>query len=144
MSNKTPNHTRSKWSNSELSSLTLWHNEGLPIDEIAKRLNRSTSAIVGVINNKRPVLRLNGSNHQRMLSQQKNSQTLVLHEVQYIDNLVMIIAITKLNENYFQARAILATADLIKSQTVLLAEFNTVDACMRWFETLPEQFYINQ
>ena len=144
MSNKTPNHTRNKWSNSELSSLTLWHNEGLPIDEIAKRLNRSTSAIVGVINNKRPVLRLNGSNHQKMLSQQKNSQTLVLHDVQYIDNLVMIIAITKLNENHFQARAILATVDLIKNQNTLFAEFNTVDACMRWFETLPEQFYTNQ
>jgi IS30 family transposase len=144
MSNKTSNHARNKWTNSELSSLALWHNEGLPIDEIAKRLNRSTSAIVGVINNKRPVLRLSGTNHQKILSQQKNTQTLVLHQVQYVDNLIMIIAITKLNENYFQARAMLATADLIKSQNVLLAEFNTVDACMRWFETLPEQFYANQ
>lgn len=143
MPNNLRNQSKNRWSNNELSSLSLWQNQGLSIEEIAKKLDRPVSSIINVINNKRGLLLPRDFIKKNVLVQKKNAQTLLYDNLQTIDNLIMLSSIVQANINHYEARALLIPKDLIKSNEVLFAEFNTVEACHRWFESLPDQFIEN-
>lgn len=143
MPNNTRNQSKIRWSNNELSSLSLWKNQGLPIEEIAKKLDRSVSSVISVINNKRGLLVPPGFIKKNALVQKNNAQALLYDNIKSADNLIMLSSIVQVNPNHYEARALLILRDLIKFNDVLFAEFNTIEACHRWFESLPDQFIEN-
>lgn len=139
MNNITRNSNKNKWTNSDLSSLTLWYNEGMPIDEIAKKLNKSVTSVSHVITTKKGTFKSAANRFQEL----KSSNELIHHQVLYIENMVMIQSITKINVNYFRANAFLADVNLSKSSGILSSEFTTDEACFRWFESLPDTISLN-
>jgi hypothetical protein len=137
MTNNVKSQSKNKWTNSDLSSLTLWVNEGVPLDEIAKRLKKSTASIANVLSNKssqfRPAL------NNKFLK--KSEDSLVHHKTQYIENIIFITSINKLNENFYSARAFLCDTKLSESMGILNSEFTSIEACFRWFSELPNNFF---
>jgi hypothetical protein len=122
-----------------LSSLTLWYNEGVPVDEIAKRLKKTTTSIANVISNKKGTLR----NAYNPFQESKSNNELVFHNVSYLDNLIVVMSIIKINNNFFKANAWVSDINLSKPSGIMNSEFTTLDACHRWFESLPELYSIN-
>jgi hypothetical protein len=127
-----------KWKNSEISSLMLWHNEGLPNDEIARRLNKPVDIVNKMIHNKKPPHFLTRGNNNNT-NRKKDMKSLVYHNVYYVDTIVFVTSIIRYSEEYHQARAWIATTDLLHYQNMQIAEFKTLDACHRWFEELQER-----
>jgi len=140
MPNNTQNQPKNRWSNNELSSLNLWKNQGLPIEEIAKKLNRPVASVINVINNKRGLLLPRDFIKKNVLVQKNNAQALIYDNIESKDNLIMLSSIVQINPNHYEARALLILRNLIKFNDVLFAEFSTIEACHRWFESLPDQF----
>lgn len=140
MANNVRNQSRPRWSNSELSSLTLWYNEGVPIEEIASRLQRSSASITGVIANKRGTLNLSNSvrRTQRsgnpILEERKNQRRMIHHSVRQEDAFYALTSIIQLTPEFFQARILFAAHDLTIVHTVHQSEFNSQQACFRWFD----------
>ena len=137
MSNNTKPQNKIKWTNSDLSSLALWYNEGVPVDEIAKRLKKSANAVSNVIFTKKGVLKPRSMN----TFEKKSSNELIHHNIEYIENIIFITSIVKMNDSYYLAKAWLADTKLIDSMGIITSEFTTTDACMRWFENIPNQFF---
>ena len=136
MNNVSRSTNKNRWTNSDLSSLTLWVNEGVPIDEIAKRLKKPTDSVANVLNTKRGILKPKPN----VLFERKSANNLIHHNISYLDNIIFITTIIQLNENYFQARAFLSDTKLSDSMGVLVNEFTSTDACARWFDTLPDTY----
>ena len=137
MSNNTRSQSKTKWTNSDLSSLALWYNEGVPVDEIAKRLKKTNDAVSNVIYTKKGTLKPRSLN----VFEKKSSNELIHHNIEYIENIIFITSIVKMNENYYQAKALLADTKLVDSMGIITNEFTNIEACMRWFEELPNQFF---
>jgi len=137
MTNNVKSQSKNRWTNSDLSSLTLWINEGVPLDEIAKRLKKSPSSIANVLNNKSSRFRPASTNQ----FQKKSEDSLVHHKIQYIENIVFITSINKLNDNFYSARAFLCDTKLSESMGILNSEFTNIEACFRWFSELPNNFF---
>lgn len=127
-----------KWTNSEISSLMLWHNEGLPNEEIARRLNKPAETVIKMINNKKPP-HFSSRGGNKPVNKRTDAKTLVHHQVHYVDAIVFVTAIIRYSEEYYQARAWIATTDLLHYQNMQIAEFKSLSACHRWFEQLQEQ-----
>jgi len=140
MPNNTQDQPKNRWSNNELSSLNLWKNQGIPIEEIAKKLNRPVTSVINVINNKRGLLLPRDFIKKNVLVQKNNAQALIYDNIESKDNLIMLSSIVQVNPTHYEARALLILRNLIKFNDVLFAEFNTIEACHRWFESLPDQF----
>jgi len=140
MANNVRNQARPRWSNSELSSLTLWYNEGVPLEEIANRLQRSPASVTGVIANKRGTLNLSTSvrRTQRsgnpILEERKNQRQLIHHSVKHEDAFYALTSIIQLAPEFFQARILFASHDLAVVHTVYQSEFSSQQACLRWFD----------
>lgn len=116
----------------------LWHNEGLPNDEIARRLNKPAEIVTKMINNKKPPHVLNRGGN-KTTSKRTDARTLVHHNVYYVDTIIFVTSIIRYSEEYYQARAWIATTDLLHYQNMQIAEFKSLPACHRWFEQLQEQ-----
>lgn len=116
----------------------LWHNEGLPNDEIARRLNKPVDIVNKMIHNKKPPHFLTRGNNNNT-NRKKDMKSLVYHNVYYVDTIVFVTSIIRYSEEYHQARAWIATTDLLHYQNMQIAEFKTLDACHRWFEELQER-----
>jgi hypothetical protein len=141
MANNIPNQKRPRWTHSELASLTLYYNQGMPIEEIARRMQRTVASVACVINNRRSTLSLNSRHAMNsVIRERKKLRQCILNDVVQTDMLVIARSIIQINESYFQARIWIGTKDLTTSQNVTMAEFNNVDACYRWFDQQFEKF----
>lgn len=136
MSNASKSPLKNKWTNSDLSSLSLWVNEGVPIDEIAKRLKKSPASIENVISTKRGILKPRSN----MMFEKKSSNELVHHNISYFENIIIITSIVQVSENYFHAKVLMSDTKLSESSGIMTNEFKTTEACMRWFDVVAEEF----
>lgn len=151
MANNTPNQHRPRWTNSELSSLTTWYNEGVPLQEIARRLGRSHASVSGALNNRRGILNLQNPLRRTtvrrtttktihpVIEERKNARKVIHHDVQKNNLLTIMTSIIQIGDVY-QARIWIARNELTHFRGITMAEFNSTDACHRWFKQEVENY----
>jgi len=139
MANNVKNQTRPRWTHSEIASLTLWYNQGVPMNEIAQRLNRTVGSISGVLNNRRGTLGIAPAYNRHKPVEHQSNRVLVFHLIETIDSMVIMKSIIQIANDYFQARLFFIKSDLTWSKNVQMAEFQTVESCHRWFLSVIDQ-----
>lgn len=144
MANNIKNQQRPRWTNSEVKSLELWYNQGMSIDEIARKLNRSFASVNGALSNRRGTMNLQVrrgkksapvSNMNVAVEERRKNTRHIMYDLQQTDLIVIIKSVMQLGESHFQARLLMAKQDLSQHRGVNMAEFTSLQACLKWFET---------
>lgn len=154
MGNNVKNQHRPRWTQSEMNSLATWYNDGVPLDEIARRLGRTHASVSGALSNKRGIMNLQNPLRRTtvrrgvqktihpVIEERKNSRKVVHHDVRKNDMMTILTSIIQIGD-VFQARIWIARNELTHFRGVSMAEFNTVEACYRWFQHEIENYRVD-